>query len=103
MAGKHSKDILPQQVKQRLAKGEQLRIIDVREPEEWESGHIPGSKLIPLGLIGQRHKDLDRSKEYILVCRSGNRSGIACEFLEERGYKVANMSGGMLRWDGDIE
>lgn len=102
MAGKYSKDMLPQEVKERLAKGEKLNIIDVREPEEWESGHIPNAKHLPLGSLGQRYGELDRSQPYIIVCRSGNRSGLACELLEELGYDVTNMPGGMSRWEGEV-
>jgi rhodanese-related sulfurtransferase len=102
MAGKHSKAILPREVKRRLEQGEKLQIVDVRELDEWASGHIPGAKHIPLGFIGQRHMELDPKQEYIIVCRSGGRSSLACELLEGLGYKVADMSGGMLEWDGDL-
>lgn len=102
MAGKYSKGVLPQEVKQRLEQGEKLLIVDVREADEWASGHIPGAEHIPLGSIHQRHKELDPKQEYIMVCRSGGRSSVACEHLEELGYKVANMPGGMLEWDGDV-
>ncbi|GBG08152.1 sulfurtransferase [Paenibacillus agaridevorans] len=102
MAGKYSKDMLPQEVKERLAKGEKLNIIDVREPDEWESGHIPNVKHLPLGSLGQRLGELDRTKPYIVVCRSGNRSGLACEWLEELGYDVSNMPGGMSLWEGEV-
>lgn len=103
MAGKYSKEMRPQEVKQRLDQGEPLNILDVREDNEWESGHIRGAKHIPLGLLGQRHNELDPRKEIIVVCRSGNRSGLACEMLESLGYKVINMPGGMMEWTGDVE
>lgn len=102
MSGKYSKDIFPHEVKRRLERGEQLQIVDVREPDEWASGHIPGARHIPLGAIHQRHVELDPKQEYIMVCRSGGRSSLACEYLEGLGYKVANMSGGMLEWNGDV-
>ncbi|QTH40973.1 rhodanese-like domain-containing protein [Cohnella sp. LGH] len=102
MAGKYTKNMLPQEVKDRFAKGEKLNIIDVREPEEWESGHIPNAKHLPLGSIGERQGELDRSQPYVVVCRSGNRSGLACELLEELGYDVTNMPGGMSQWGGEV-
>jgi len=102
MAGKYSKDILPQEVKRQLERGEKLMIVDVREPEEWASGHIPGARHIPLGSLHEKHKELDPKCEYIIVCRSGSRSSFACELLEGLGYQVANMTGGMLNWDGEI-
>ncbi|MGG1600768.1 rhodanese-like domain-containing protein [Paenibacillus naphthalenovorans] len=103
MAGKHSKVILPHEVRKRLEQGEKLNLLDVREQDEWESAHIPGAKHIPLGTIGERRKELDPDKETIVICRSGNRSGLACEYLESMGYKVVNMQGGMSEWTGDIE
>jgi rhodanese-related sulfurtransferase len=75
----------------------------VREQEEWESGHIPGARHIPLGTLNERHQELDTKQETIIVCRSGNRSGMACEFLESLGYNVVNMQGGMMSWDGKVE
>lgn len=78
-------------------------LVDVREDDEWESGHIPGARHIPLGTLGERHRELDPNRETIVICRSGNRSGLACEFLESLGYNVVNMQGGMSEWNGDIE
>lgn len=103
MAGKYSKEMMPEEVQRGLEQGEKLNILDVRESNEWESGHIHGAKHIPLGIISERHNELDPQKEIIVVCRSGNRSGLACEHLESLGYKVVNMTGGMSQWTGDIE
>ena len=68
-----------------------------------QSGKIPGAMNIPLGLLEFRMHELDKSKEYIIVCRSGGRSGRAAQFLEYHGYKVINMTGGMIAWEGKIE
>ncbi|ASS99197.1 rhodanese [Geobacillus thermocatenulatus] len=97
------KTITPKEVEERLRAGESLHIIDVREPEEVAAGKIPGAVNIPLGLIEFRMHELDKNEEYILVCRSGGRSGRAAEFLDSRGYRVLNMTGGMLAWEGPIE
>ncbi|TCJ95986.1 UNVERIFIED_ORG: rhodanese-related sulfurtransferase [Anoxybacillus amylolyticus] len=97
------KTITPKEVEERLRAGEPLRIIDVREPDEVATGKIPGAVNIPLGLIEFRMHELDKNEEYILVCRSGGRSGRAAEFLDSRGYRVVNMTGGMLAWKGPIE
>ncbi|KOP68840.1 hypothetical protein AMS62_29035 [Bacillus sp. FJAT-18019] len=97
------KEISPKEVEQKLADGQLLNIIDVRETEEVAEGKIPGAVNIPLGLIEFRKQDLDRFKEYVLVCRSGGRSGRAAEYLEGQGYRVVNMTGGMLAWEGKIE
>ena len=80
-----------------------LNLIDVREDDEVAEGIIPGAIHIPLGSVETRMNELDKSKEYIMVCRSGGRSGRAAEFLESQGYQVSNMQGGMLDWEGKVE
>ncbi|MCM3240170.1 rhodanese-like domain-containing protein [Heyndrickxia oleronia] len=97
------KQISTTEVKQLLESGKSLNLIDVREVDEVKEGKIPGVINIPLGLLEARMHELDKSKEYIMVCRSGGRSGRATQFLESWGYQVINMSGGMLEWDGEIE
>ncbi|TFB21082.1 rhodanese-like domain-containing protein [Filobacillus milosensis] len=97
------KTIDPKTVQQKLAQGENLNLIDVREVDEVEAGKIPGAVNIPLGLIEFRENELDKNKEYIMVCRSGGRSGQATLFLESKGYDVTNMDGGMLSWEGSVE
>ncbi|EFM09500.1 Rhodanese domain protein [Paenibacillus curdlanolyticus YK9] len=103
MAGKFSKAMTSDDVAELIKQGKTLHIVDVREQDEWDAGHIAGAKHIPLGQISSRHTELDPKQETIIVCRSGNRSGLACEHLESLGYKVVNMSGGMLNWKGSIE
>lgn len=95
--------ISPKDLERMLSDGTAVNIIDVREAEEVAEGKIPGAVNIPLGLIEFRKQDLDRSKEYIMVCRSGGRSGRAAEYLESQGYHVVNMTGGMLAWEGKTE
>ncbi|CUA79187.1 rhodanese-like domain-containing protein [Anoxybacillus suryakundensis] len=97
------KQILPQEVEQQLKEGRALSIIDVREYEEVAQGKIPGARHIPLGQLLERMNEIDKNEEHILVCRSGNRSGMACQLLESYGYRVVNMTGGMLEWTGEIE
>ncbi|MFD2638498.1 rhodanese-like domain-containing protein [Piscibacillus salipiscarius] len=90
-------------VQEKLDQGEDLNLIDVREVEEVQEGKIPGAVNIPLGLIEFRENELDKNQEYIMVCRSGGRSGQATQFLESKGYNVTNMEGGMLSWEGPVE
>ncbi|MCM3455638.1 rhodanese-like domain-containing protein [Heyndrickxia oleronia] len=97
------KQISTTEVKQLLESGKSLNLIDVREVDEVKEGKIPGVINIPLGLLEARIHELDKSKEYIMVCRSGGRSGRATQFLESWGFQVINMSGGMLDWNGEIE
>ncbi|EPZ37828.1 MULTISPECIES: rhodanese-like domain-containing protein [Anoxybacillus] len=97
------KHISPQELEQQLKEGRALSIIDVREYEEVAHGKIPGARHIPLGQLLERMNEFDKNEEHILVCRSGNRSGMACQLLESYGYQVVNMTGGMLEWTGEIE
>jgi rhodanese-related sulfurtransferase len=97
------KTITPKEIETLLFEGKALDIIDVRETDEVAGGRIPGAVNIPLGLIEFRMHELDKTKEYIMVCRSGGRSGSASQFLESYGYRVINMIGGMLSWEGKTE
>lgn len=73
--------------------------VDVREPDEWDDGHIPGALHVPLGELAERVGELPSDCDLILVCRSGGRSALATEFLLRRGYpRAANLVGGMLAW-----
>ncbi|KEO81402.1 rhodanese-like domain-containing protein [Tumebacillus flagellatus] len=97
-------NIIPLDVQERLARGEIMNIIDVREPEETATGMIPGAKHIRLSEIPQRKNEIAPDVETILVCRSGNRSGQACEYLAAQGFRnVKNMMGGMLGWKGPVQ
>ncbi|MDF1513848.1 MAG: rhodanese-like domain-containing protein [Anaerolineae bacterium] len=74
-------------------------IIDVREDYEYHTGHIPGAELLPLGQIPDRVADIPTDVPVILVCRSGNRSGQAFDYLSQQGFdNVHNMLGGMIAW-----
>lgn len=89
------KTIQPIEVQAKLEAGEALNLIDVREVAEVEAGHIPGITHIPLGLLEFRMQELDKKMPYIMVCRSGGRSGQATMFLESQGFDVTNMTGGI--------
>lgn len=97
------KEISTTEVQRRLEAGEQLHLIDVREEFEVQEGHIPGVVNIPLGTLPERLNELDKSKFYIMVCRSSARSGQATAFLETKGFDAANMVGGMLAWEGEVK
>ncbi|NMD68785.1 rhodanese-like domain-containing protein [Bacillus sp. DNRA2] len=97
------KQISANELESLLKGNKDLNIIDVREPAEVAGGKIPGAVNIPLGLLEYRMNELDKSKEYYVVCLSGGRSSNATRFLEYQGYDVTNMSGGMMAWMGDIE
>lgn len=89
------------EVKSRLQSGEQLNILDVREPDEYAEFNI-GGKLVPLGNIqSMQLDDLEdwKDKEVIVHCRSGKRSMMACYFLETIGFtNTKNLEGGVIEW-----
>ncbi|MGB8983944.1 MAG: rhodanese-like domain-containing protein [Anaerolineales bacterium] len=74
-------------------------ILDVRQPEEWNEFHIPGSTLIPLGELAARVDELPRDREIVVVCRSGNRSAQGRDILLDAGFtQVTSMAGGVTQW-----
>lgn len=82
--------------------GEDLRLIDVREPDEYSGplGHYPGSELVPMGGLLARAIDWDRDEPVVLICRSGGRSGRMAAAMERDGFsKVVSMGGGMIRYN----
>ncbi|MCL4544637.1 MAG: rhodanese-like domain-containing protein [Chloroflexi bacterium] len=75
-------------------------IVDVRELEEWIEGHVPGAKHIPLGRLAVKLHELPRDCELLLLCRSGNRSGVAVSLLQRHGFSnVCNVAGGIVAWE----
>ena len=75
-------------------------LVDVRSPMEYQfEGHITGARLLPLPMLGQRLGELPADQPIVCVCRSGNRSQVACEILASAGFEnVANLRGGMIAW-----
>ena len=94
--------ITASEVQRKLEAGEQLHLIDVRESDEVAEGHIASVMHIPLGDLEARLGELDKETPYIMICRSGNRSGKATTLLNENGYNATNMVGGMLDWAGKV-
>ncbi len=94
----------PQQVKEKLDRGDKFTLIDVREPHEFQIGRIPGSTLIPLGDLPRRVGELDPNAEIVAHCKSGGRSQKAVDFLKQQGFKnVRNMTGGILAWSDKVD
>lgn len=74
-------------------------LLDVREPDEYAAGHIPGVRLMPMGTVPSRLSEIPTDKTVIVTCRSGNRSGQITNFLRSNGFtNVHNMQGGILAW-----
>lgn len=81
---------------------DELTILDVRQPNEYEKGHIPGAKLIPMPNLTQRLHEIDPQKHTVVYCAIGGRSRMASQMLAGRGFnKVYNISGGFKSWKGD--
>lgn len=78
-----------------------VQIVDVREPDEWEAGHIEGAVHIPMGQVEQRRDELADDREIVTVCRSGSRSGAVADALHRAGYRAENLEGGMQAWARD--
>lgn len=97
------KELTVEDVQQMMNEQQSIHIIDVREVDEVAEGKIPGAVHIPLGLLEFKLQDLSKETPYIMVCRSGGRSGRATQLLESHGYQVSNMVGGMMSWDGAVE
>lgn len=97
-------EIQPSRLAERLENGEELEIIDVREPYEWRLGHIPGARLVPLGRISEEIPRLDRRRETILYCKVGVRGMVAAQRLADAGVsEVRNLAGGILRWIDEVD
>jgi rhodanese-related sulfurtransferase len=92
-----AKEISPAQAAQYQKDG--AFMLDVREPDEWNAGHMPGATLIPLGELSTRLSEVPKDKEIVVVCRSGNRSASGRDILLKAGYpQVTSMGGGMNQW-----
>jgi molybdopterin/thiamine biosynthesis adenylyltransferase/rhodanese-related sulfurtransferase len=96
-------EITPRELKARLDRGDDLYILDVREPHEYQICNI-GGHLIPLGELSRRVHELDSSREIVAHCRSGKRSAEASEFLRKAGFrKIWNLKGGILAWSDEVD
>jgi rhodanese-related sulfurtransferase len=80
------------------AMGGELCFLDVREPYEWDAGHIEGSLHIPIRHIGSRFRELQGNDPIVVVCEVGQRSALVADFLAARGFDVHNLEGGLRAW-----
>ena len=100
-------DLSQEEWEEQLSKDNNAFVLDVRTPEEMEEGYIPKAKNIDI-YLGQEFLDelekLDKSKNYYVYCRSGNRSGQACAIMNNIGIEnTYNLEGGFMNWEGDVE
>jgi rhodanese-related sulfurtransferase len=98
LSGVSERDYTPQQVAEILDAGEDVQLIDVRQPYEHEAGRIAGDRLIELGDLPVQAATIDPDRPVIIYCRTGSRSAMAAEALARAGYDAHNMSGGLVEW-----
>src|SRR6476646_5049427 len=93
------------ELKQRIDKGDDIQIIDVREPHEYEIGQIPNSKLIPLGQVLNPMNEIDPDRETVVHCKMGGRSAKAIDALTRSGFpgKLINLKGGITAWSNEVD
>jgi molybdopterin/thiamine biosynthesis adenylyltransferase/rhodanese-related sulfurtransferase/molybdopterin converting factor small subunit len=98
-------EIGPVELRRRVDLGDEIQIIDVREPNEYEIARIPGTRLIPLGQITNRMDEIDPSKETIVHCKMGGRSAKAIEALKRAGFpgRLINLRGGITAWSDEVD
>ena len=101
------KDLTKEEWKKQIAGDDNAFILDVRTEEEVQEGYIPEAKHLDF-YKGQEFVDelekLDRSKNYYVYCKSGNRSGQACRLMDQMGFEnTNNLTGGFSQWDGDVQ
>lgn len=97
--------ITVKELKERLDAGEDVQLIDVRQPDENAVAKLPNSKLIPLGEVPARRGEIDSTREAVIYCKSGGRSARAIEFLQQTGYTgdLTNLAGGITAWSNEID
>jgi len=97
-------DITAGDLHARLGRGEPVRLIDVREPHEWEIAHLPGAGLFPLGSLPEHFNEFDSAEEMVLFCKSGSRSARALDLLRRAGFrKIRNLKGGINAWSREVD
>src|SRR5687768_144316 len=102
------REVTPAEVREMRARGESAVYLDVREPNEWNLGHLPGAMHIPRGTLETKVEAVvPRDRKVVIYCAGGNRSALAADTMQQMGYKdVVSMSGGFTGWaqsGGDVE
>jgi len=98
-------EITASELKARLDAGDDIQLIDVRQPDEYAFAKIEGAKLIPLSEVLNRRDEIDESRETVIHCKMGGRSSRAIEALERSGYNgdLKNLVGGITAWSNDVD
>ena len=96
--------LTPRELERRLALGEDLVLLDVREPEEWAICRIEGAVLVPMSEIAARHAELDPARPVVCICHHGIRSGHVAGMLARLEFSaVYNLQGGIERWAVEVD
>ncbi len=99
-----STDITAKELAGKIARGEEVVLVDVREPYEWSTGHLESARHIPMQQIPRHLGELPRDRELVMICRSGSRSANVQQFLISQGFtNVKNLAGGMKAWSRDVD
>jgi len=98
-------EISATELKRKMDAGDDIQLIDVRQPEEWAFAKIEGAKLIPLGEIVNRRDEIDESRETVIHCKAGMRSARAVQVLQQVGFKgdLKNLKGGITAWSNEVD
>jgi rhodanese-related sulfurtransferase len=97
--GESQSSIAPAALAARIEAGSAPRILDVRSPEEFASGHVPGAVNVPHDQLASRLAEVPKDKDVVIYCRSGRRTGLAAELLAANGYsRLGHLEGDMLAW-----
>lgn len=98
-------EITATELKEKMDAGEDIQLIDVRQPAEYAFAKIEGAKLIPLGEIIERMDEIDPNRETIVQCKAGGRSATAIQALQRAGFQgeLKNLRGGITAWSNDVD
>ena len=98
-------EITAVELKRRIDLGQDVQLIDVREPHEYAIARLPNTTLIPLGQITTRRGEIDPSRQTVLFCKVGLRSAAAVQRLKQAGFagRLVNLKGGIMAWSKDVD
>ena len=97
------REITPAALKTRLATPDPPVVLDVREPWEQDIARLPGTLDIPMNEVPARLAELPKERDIVVMCRSGGRSSRVTQYLEQQGYRAANLTGGILGWAQEVD
>ena len=98
-------EITAPELKARMDAGDDIQLIDVRQPDEYAFARIDGAKLIPLGEVIARMGEIDANRETVIHCKMGGRSARAIEAMQQAGFKgdLKNLVGGITAWSNEVD